>query len=275
MKRTLTEAPFNYRRDNPGGEWLARKQAVAAEQMAENNGRGRHGKGTFGAATATVSNVLMPVSYLSHLGGVLDEDPKPGNGKFDRLLASFEENGYTQESEIIVWVNHLGQAWIAEGNNRVAIAKLKRVPAIRTTIYYFNGGEEADGLLKPEKVRSLVRQFDDHEAMKGRKKPRYGYHVARKRSDLSITSEGLRPDSRGNIYIWDSWEIAQWWAKREAKTHGEPMTVWAVDTTGLTVIPDPEAEDMSQWSAEFEPGMPGGGWVIQGQEVGPERVREW
>lgn len=269
----LSEAEFNIHRSNPGGEWLLRKQAIADREMEENRGRkGSHAKGVFGPDTAVIRNVVIPTVSLAVLDGVNDEIPLPGDVKYDRLAASVEENGYTHENEIVLWVNHRGGAWIAEGNNRVALALRKDIPGLRTTIWYFNGGEEVNGPFHPDRVRELTKRYPQEDVMKTRKKPRYGFHVAPSRHDLSITAEGLRPDRQGNIYIWDTEDMARWWARREAKTQGEPMTVWTVDTKGLAVIPDPEAQDMSEWSREFEPGWPGGGWVIQGQDVGPERV---
>lgn len=243
--------------------------------MEENpDGRGRFGKGTFGSCTAAIVDVQLPVRFIGHLKGVSEENPGPGQHKYDRLMQSFAEHGYTHEVEIIIWVNHLGQAWIAEGNNRVAVAKKMGVESVRATVYYFNGGEEVESGLSPTRVRSMVMLApNDRDAMKSRIKPRVGYHTTDAKNDLSITSEGLRPDSRGNIYVWDSLEMARWFAG--FSKGGEKMRVWEVSLSGLNLIPDPETQDMSEWTAEFDPGQDGGGWVIQGQEVGPDRLREY
>jgi hypothetical protein len=412
--------------NNPGGDWLARKQAAAKREMAENqDGRGRFGKGLFGGETASTPVIHLPVSAMAGLKGMNEEDPRPGNGKWDALDASIRQNGWVEsESHVMVVVNQFGQAWLAEGNNRVAVAPRHGIDTLPATVQWYCGGERTPGPWSPASVEAMVAQtlhegrkkkrrrrrphliigypfgvyggdaggdggggleesvnewppvledaeaiadyiihyattdlsgddeiedyFQDERAVlhrvlisslgegnpdgnlrnrakenryfkmspetmppivvrdgevldgnhrlraaqrRGdqyimayvvedaigvlneatRPQPRIGYHVAASKHDLSITSDGLREDSRGNIYVWDTIEMAQWFRDFS----DDEMTIWVVSIGDLYPIPDPEAEDMSEWSSEFEPGTSGGGWVIQGQRIGPERVHEY
>lgn len=150
------------RYSNPGGEWLANKQRNAEMEMAQ-GGPGRFGKGLSGATTAYVadergyvSNVTLPLSKVKRLRGANDENPRPGQYKYDELLASVQERGFSNEYPILIAVNHLGEAYITEGNNRVAIADRFSVPTIKAEVRWVNGGEEVDSNWSPESVERMA-----------------------------------------------------------------------------------------------------------------------
>ncbi len=238
--------------------------------MAENT-TGLFAKGLFGAPTAYTKTIELPVDALATLRGANEEQPRPGNPKYDALDASMREHGWIESGNyIMVYVNHLGEAWIAEGNNRVAVCARKGYGNLPTQVRWYNGGEATEGRWSPESVEAMAtRQLAESAT---RSPPRVGYHVASSRHDLSITSDGLRPDNRGNIYVWDTIEMAQWFAGFH---EDDDMTIWTVGLSGLNLIPDPETDDMREWSSEFDQDQNGGGWIVQGQDVGPERVDEY
>lgn len=147
-----------FRVDNPGGDWLAAKQAQAEQNMllGEVSARGR---GLIGATTAyTRDPVDVPVALLKDLPGAMDEVRGPGNVKYDTLLASVEKEGFKADSPILIRINHRGEAYIVEGNTRVAVATAKNVEAIKARIEWMNGGEVA-GRLTPENVTSVLNDY--------------------------------------------------------------------------------------------------------------------
>lgn len=158
--------PASFTRDNPGGEWLEAKQARAEAAMAGSpSGVGMSGRGVTGSVTATAGvrqdanaePMTLPVDVLRDLPGVNGEAPAPGQPKYDALSASVAEKGWQQPDAILVMVNHKGEAYIAEGNNRVAIAAREGVDRIPVEIQWRNGGERAEGPLSPARVAELER----------------------------------------------------------------------------------------------------------------------
>src|SRR5690606_36025937 len=128
--------PSGYQTDNPGGEWTLDKQRRADEDIAA----GRM-KGTGGSTTATAGmnkELYLPVSELKKLKGVMDENPRAGSPKFDSLDKSVREKGYTNENPVMIRVNHKGEAYINEGNNRVAVASKYGEPKIKVWVQWQN-----------------------------------------------------------------------------------------------------------------------------------------
>ena len=151
--------------DNPGGEWEARKQRVAeqeqAEAIANGNLTGTGARMTRGSTTQTIRRVEIPVEKLRTLEGVNGEQPAPGKPKYDALRKSVDENGFDRKraSLPIIYVNHKGEAFIAEGNNRVAVAAEEGVTSLPVEIQYRNGAEKAQGAFAPDQVLA------EHQAM--------------------------------------------------------------------------------------------------------------
>lgn len=143
----------------PNEEWLARKQKYAEEDAREAAANGRsHGfalNTLSGAVTANVY-VILPTKMVLALPGLsLEHEPGPeqrGRGtKAEYLRPSMKKgySSYTQTDAVFVVVNHLGQAWIAEGNNRTAVAAELGIETIPVNVRYFNGGERVDGPMSP------------------------------------------------------------------------------------------------------------------------------
>jgi SAM-dependent methyltransferase len=145
--------------DNPGGGWLARKQA-AAEEDIRGGGLGMGGRGLRGAVTASASVTLDAAKI--NIPGANAESPGPGNPKYDALIEQVRRDGKVNDPGII-GINHKGEAFIMEGNNRVAVAKLLGLP-VPMEIQWRNGGEEAAGEWSPKnieaKLASAVDQTD-------------------------------------------------------------------------------------------------------------------
>jgi hypothetical protein len=77
----------------------------------------------------------------------------------------------------------------------------------------------------------------------------YAYHAARPADRDSIRAHGLRPGSwasRGEpgVYMYTPFVYAQGYQT------DEPIDVWEVDITGLTVHPDPEDPSIAIYSLD-------------------------
>lgn len=144
---------LGFKTDVPNEEWLASKVRRAEEEM------GRY-KGTSGATTGYFRNrpFGLPVEDLAKLPGAMDEMPAPGNGKYDELLESMTARGYDNTNPILIRVNHRGEPYILEGNNRVAVADRLGIKSIPVEISYVNGGERVEGVLSPAKVLEMVNR---------------------------------------------------------------------------------------------------------------------
>ena len=141
--------------DNPEGEWLANKQLRAEESIAKSSPDNALGKGFVGAITAyTKEPIYLPTNLLRNIKGAMDEQPKAGQYKFDELMESVKKEGFNDDSPILVSVNHRGEPYITEGNNRVAVASAINRPYVAAEVKWWNGGEQVDAqLLTPNYVK--------------------------------------------------------------------------------------------------------------------------
>lgn len=157
--------PSDYRKDNPGGNWLKGKQEDAVAR-AEKYPRGSTGKLLSGSVTAYAGHnkpLMLPVSELSKVKGASDENRIPGDYQFDELKKLVDESGYTNENPVMVFVNQLGDAYINEGNTRIAVANAKGIPHIAAWVHWFNGGESVNGNWSPQRVAQMESLNDEGE----------------------------------------------------------------------------------------------------------------
>jgi hypothetical protein len=145
-------------RDNPGGEWEARKQRTAEQEQAEalegGEDVGTAARMLNGSTTQTIRRVEIPVEKLRTLEGVNKEQPAPGEPKYDALRESVDKNGFDREKAGLpmVWVNHKGEAFLYEGNNRVAVAAEEGINSLPVEIQYRNGAENIPGPFAPDQI---------------------------------------------------------------------------------------------------------------------------
>lgn len=138
-----------FARDNPGGDWLARKQREAETRMAEADPGTASSKGLSGSITAYSRNKFMlDVEELRKLAGAMDEVRQPGVSKYDDLNKKVQDEGWDpgqKGNAVVIGVNHRGEAFLLEGNTRVAVAADNGISEIRAEVRWFNGGEEVSG----------------------------------------------------------------------------------------------------------------------------------
>jgi hypothetical protein len=137
--------------DNPKGDWLAGKVRRAEQNIAEG------GKGIVGPTTAyTKQSVMLPIDQLSTLKGAMDEMPRAGQPKYDDLMQSMRSEGFRNDSPVLVGVNHRGEPYIVEGNNRVAVAREMGIDKIPVEVRWYNGGEDASQNWSPQSVQDMA-----------------------------------------------------------------------------------------------------------------------
>jgi hypothetical protein len=156
-----TPRDFGFTRDNPGGSWLRGKQENADRAMAESS-RGLGRRGITGPVTGTMgmeTDMFLPTDRLSSLTGLMDENRRPGDPKFDDLLERVREEGFDPNqtgNRIVISVNHRGEPFVLEGNTRIAVARELGIPNVKAEVRYWNGGEDVDGPFSPENVARIA-----------------------------------------------------------------------------------------------------------------------
>lgn len=143
----------NVYRDNPGGDWLEGQQRRADERLEE-------GFKVGGDVTAGVRIAYLDIDVAASLPGQMDEhlsDPRGRDPRrYDELAESITEKGFDVGLRPLIVVNHKGEAYVNEGNRRIAIAKKLGLPSVPVEIRYFAGGENAEGPLKLSKLEEAA-----------------------------------------------------------------------------------------------------------------------
>jgi hypothetical protein len=88
--------------------------------------------------------------------------------EYDALAEDVSRRGFLPDQDgnaVVVGVNHLGQAYLLEGNTRVAVARDFGVPSVRAEVRWFNGGELADGPFSPSVVERLAASAPDPSSL--------------------------------------------------------------------------------------------------------------
>jgi hypothetical protein len=159
--------PSGYQTDNPGGEWLKGKQRVAEKDIADGSHHGLYGSQTASAGMNEKGPPLyLPVSELAKLPGRNREQPAPGQVKYDDLKKSVDAKGYTDENPVYVMVNHRGQPFLNEGNNRVAVAAATGVKRVKAWVAWRNGGEDTKGPWDPASVARMEQSIADPDMLR-------------------------------------------------------------------------------------------------------------
>jgi ribosomal protein S18 acetylase RimI-like enzyme len=146
-------------KDNPGGDWLANKQSYAFEYPRM--------KGIDGAITGWMggkSDLFLPTHILKSIEPLNNEKRVAGEPRFDDLMSSVSKEGFDPHqkgNKVVVAVNHRGQPFVLEGNTRVSVAHAMGVPSVKAEVRYWNGAEEADGPMHPDKVSAMASDSPD------------------------------------------------------------------------------------------------------------------
>lgn len=149
--------------DNPGGNWLKHEQERVQRKMKDAGPGSSLSKGFIGSVTASTRKpVFLPLRDIVGMRGAMDERPQPGTAKYDQLKERVALEGWDPDQNgnaIIIAVNHLGQAYLLEGNHRVDIANQNDVEHIKAEVRYWNGGEDVEiSKWSPDRLISRIQE---------------------------------------------------------------------------------------------------------------------
>lgn len=159
----VTSSP-RLRVDNPGGEWLADERKYTESQ-------GRLPSGAFkdvGRTTAWFPDdeyIFLPVDLLSKIPGIRQEQSnvrglnlnwlKDHMGRTGKLPNIDDNDESSPEYLPFILVDQEGMPFVSEGNHRIMAAASLGFDVLPVTIRYYNGGEEVDGILRPDRAISM------------------------------------------------------------------------------------------------------------------------
>lgn len=146
----------NLTTNNPGGEFEINAQRKA-EARAKTSGLPTAQVMIDGPTTATAADIAMPVADLLKLPNTITEARGPGDPQYDRLLAKVQREGFRNNEPVQVMVNHKGEAYLADGNTRVAVASALGLTDVPVRVEWKNGAEKVAGKLTPAMVSQLAR----------------------------------------------------------------------------------------------------------------------
>ena len=119
---------------------------------------GRDLSKTYSGGPKQEKPLMLPAELLHRIPGAMHEARSARNPdiKYDRLSETVKEEGFDRDQKqsggVIVGVNHLGQAYIIEGNTRAALAFDQGIPSLKAEVRYYNGGEMIDGPFSPQRM---------------------------------------------------------------------------------------------------------------------------
>jgi hypothetical protein len=157
LRELFEDTALQFRTDNPGGKWLS-----GHIESVKSSGKNRYGgPARLGPVTGYFSRtVLLPVELVSKLPGINGEHNFTREDSFEYLKQVMSETGkfpFSKDRQYFpfITIDQDGKPWISEGNHRIKVAKALDWKYIPVEVRYFTGGEEADGLLTPEKIKNF------------------------------------------------------------------------------------------------------------------------
>lgn len=149
----------DFRQDNPGGDWLKRKQEHAEKTMGEYKGLRGNPTGFF------KKPIELPTSHLEDIKGAEGEHNFRNHGSKLQALektVGHPSNFNTKNNPVMIRVNHRGEAYAWEGNHRIAYAAKHGIKTVHAEVTYHNGGEDVDGPWHPQKLQSIRHDVKEH-----------------------------------------------------------------------------------------------------------------
>ena len=266
--------------DNPGGEWLqgyvdsARKTYLTAPEGSASRNLGSDGDAKVTGYWRDASNRLgiwnLSPDLLKDIPGAMGEENfRNDSEKLRRLQKTIKKSGYDpSQATILIQVREDGKPFIVEGNHRVAEGLLSGRSTIPVEIQYLRGGEVAEGLLSPERLRQaneprptdqsklpavidaasvasqLARTQADDPRPKGLRRGLGSLKRAPWMALAQMTWENLTPKQREVAEQYgkdaygsfeDAWKAASAWSERNRFPTGvEGGLQWAMDRLGFS-----------------------------------------
>jgi hypothetical protein len=157
--------------DNPGGNWLQENREYSESQGYLPSGAPR----SFGKVTAVwrdpnksdIGTVYLPVSMLKQFRGVMDEQNNVRQKDLDWLTEnmgktkSLPKTSSGKDYQPFITVDQRGIPFVSEGNHRIMAAEKLGWEWLPVEVRYFNGGEQVDGPLNPERLKAFLSQVEE------------------------------------------------------------------------------------------------------------------
>lgn len=150
--------------DNPGGDWLKENREYSESRGYMPSGAPK----SFGKTTAVwrepksneIAPVYLPVSMLAQLPGVMSEQKNVRSHDLDWLTDHMGKTGKLpkindREYKPFITVDHRGMPFVSEGNHRIMAAAKLGWDYLPVEVRYFNGAEDVDGPLHPDRIREM------------------------------------------------------------------------------------------------------------------------
>ena len=158
-KEFITESQPSLKVDNPGGDWLQDKIDYAKKKGPNSFGVPHMGSvtGYFGGS------VYVPVSILKNIPGARGEQNNVRKDDLESLTSYMKKTGklppmsQTNDKEYtpFIMVGYDGTPWVNEGNHRIMAAAALGWETLPIELRYFDGGEDVDGPLHPDKLKNI------------------------------------------------------------------------------------------------------------------------
>ena len=161
------QPPGTLETDNPGGEWLEEKKEYSASRGYRPSGAPM----SFGEVTAVWSDrkknemapVYLPVSMLKQIPGVMNEQQNVREHSLSGLVEHMGSTGRLPKSGTdsdreyhpFITVDQRGMPFVSEGNHRIMAADRLGWKWLPVEVRYFNGAEQIDGPLHPDRIRAM------------------------------------------------------------------------------------------------------------------------
>ena len=212
----LAKSPqYAFVSDIPNGDWLASKQeaAMASDNMMQ---------GSITGYFTGERNPMVSLSTLAAAKGLAGEEAyrdNPSSGKYFRLAA-----GEVIEEPPLVLVNHRGEAYIAEGNHRIAAAAAAGIKYMPVSIRYMNGGElVAHGDMSPKAVLNGIMRWGWEESRKSVPRSHSAASSTMAEATAALHKAGARKAMRDGMVILheedDLYGGAQGWFDTDGTIH--------------------------------------------------------
>ena len=143
--------------DNPGGNWLQDKI-----DYAKKKGPNSYGIPHMGLVTGSFNGpVRIPISILKNIPGARGEQQNVRQDdlgwlmdymKTNNRLPPMSDNDDNEYAPFVV-VGYDGVPWVSEGNHRIMAAAKLGWKSLPIELRYFDGGEDVEGILHPDKLK--------------------------------------------------------------------------------------------------------------------------
>jgi len=154
--------------DDRGIEWLENKR----KRSLENGFNDSDSLNVMGPVTGTYNReAFIPIDILANIKGYHGEQGRVREPDLKWLVSHMKKTGKLPPSEAynhgeyppLIAVDQRGEVRVLEGNHRIMAAKKVGFEVLPVTIRFFNGGEQEQSILSPDKVE----QYDTKALSQG------------------------------------------------------------------------------------------------------------